>query len=85
MGTRTFSGKDVINVLVNVGPFHLDRVNGDHYILKMVPPESHHNTDPRTVTVPLHDELAEGTLKSIGEQAGMKDFDEFKDWIARNS
>lgn len=83
MAGGTFSGDDVINVLVNVGPFHVDRINGDHYILKCDPPD-HHNTDPRTVVVPHHDELDTGTLNSIGKQAGMKDFGRFKDWIDRN-
>ncbi|MFC7202859.1 type II toxin-antitoxin system HicA family toxin [Haloferax namakaokahaiae] len=56
---------------------------GDHYILKCYPPDDH-DTDPRTVVVPRHGELDTGTLKSIGEQAGMKDFTRFKAWIARN-
>jgi hypothetical protein len=34
--------------------------------------------------VPLHDEVDMGTLRSIAEQAGAKDFDEFCAWIERN-
>jgi len=33
------------------------------------------------VSVPLHDELATGTLKSIAEQAGADDFQAFLDAI----
>lgn len=56
---------------------------GDHAILRWVPPD-HHDAEARTVSVPLHDELSEGTLREIGKQAGMKDFQEFKSWIDRN-
>ena len=48
-----------------------------------MPPDDH-DTEARTVPVPLHDELSEGTLKQIGKQAGMKDFQRFKAWIDRN-
>jgi hypothetical protein len=37
------------------------------------------------VPVPLHDEVDMGTLRSIAEQAGARDFDEFCAWIERNS
>jgi len=37
------------------------------------------------VTVPLHDELREGTLRDIAESAGARDFDAFCAWIDRNS
>ena len=49
-----------------------------------MPPDDH-DADARTVPVPLHDELNEGTLKNIGELAGMKDFQAFKAWIDRNA
>jgi len=83
MARQTYSGKDVRKVLVNNGPFYLDRINGDHCILKWVPPEDH-DSKPRTVVVPDHDEIQRGTLKTIGEQAGMKDFNSFLDWLDRN-
>ena len=69
--------------MVNSGIFEWVRTNGDHAILRWEPP-SHHETDARTVPVPLHDELSTGTLRSIGEQAGMKDFQEFVEWIETN-
>lgn len=84
MSRRTYSGEEVIQVLVNNGPFYLDRIEGDHYILRWEPPEDHTESEARTVPVPLHDELDTGTLRSIGEQAGMKDFGAFRDWLDRN-
>jgi len=83
MSRRTYSGADVRKVLVNHGPFRLERIRGDHYILRWEPPAGH-DTDARTVPLPDHDELRTGTLKEIGEQAGMKDFDRFLDWLDRN-
>jgi len=84
MARGTFSGLDVVKVMVNSGIYEWVRTNGDHAILRWNPPENH-DSDARTVPVPLHDELDTGTLRSIGEQAGMKDFDAFRDWIERNS
>lgn len=83
MSRGTFSGREVVKVMVNSGIYEWDRTNGDHAILRWEPPEDH-DADARTVPVPLHDELDEGTLRSIGEQAGMKDFQRFVDWIDRN-
>ncbi len=83
MTRRTYSGEDVRKVLVNNGPFYLARITGDHYILRWEPPEEH-GSEPRTVPVPDHDELSTGTLRAIGEQAGMKDFQAFLDWLDRN-
>jgi len=84
MARGTFSGFDVVKVMVNSGIYEWVRTNGDHAILRWDLPDNH-DSDARTVPVPLHDELDSGTLRSIGEQAGMKDFDEFRDWIERNS
>lgn len=83
MVSRDFSGEDVRTMLVNVGGFEWDRTSGDHAILKWYPPESH-DTDPRTVTVPLHDRIDTGTLRSIASQAGADDFQAFCAWIDRN-
>ncbi|MDZ7850736.1 MAG: type II toxin-antitoxin system HicA family toxin [Halodesulfurarchaeum sp.] len=52
-------------------------------MLRWEPPDGH-DSAARTVPVPDHDELATGTLRSIGEQAGMKDFNKFLDWLDRN-
>ncbi|GAB7019640.1 type II toxin-antitoxin system HicA family toxin [Halostagnicola bangensis] len=83
MSRRTYSGDDVMKVLVNHGPFYLDRIKGDHFILRWEPPDDH-DSDARTVPVPRHDEVSTGTLKKIGEQAGMKEFQRFLDWLDRN-
>ena len=84
MSRRTYSGDQVIKVLVNNGPFHIVRVRGDHFILRWEPPDEHTDADARTVVVPRDDELPTGTLRKIGEQAGMKDFGRFRDWLDRN-
>lgn len=83
MSCPRFSGREVVKVMVNSGIYRWDRTNGDHAILRWEPPEDH-DSDARTVPVPLHDELAEGTLRSIGEQAGMRDFQLFVEWIDQN-
>lgn len=83
MSYSPFSGMGVVTVMVNSGIYEWDRTQGDHAIRRWDPPEDH-DAEARTVPVPLHDELSEGTLRDIGEQAGMKDFQAFKDWIDRN-
>ena len=55
------SGKDVITILHKIG-FQHTRTAGSHAILKR---------DGKVVPVPLHKELAKGTLKSIMNQAGL--------------
>nr|WP_310732509.1 MULTISPECIES: type II toxin-antitoxin system HicA family toxin [Halostella] len=72
-----------MKVMVNSGIYEWDRTNGDHAILRWEPP-SGHDSDARTVPVPLHDELSTGTLRAIANQAGANDFQEFCDWIERN-
>lgn len=83
MSRGPFSGEEVVKVMVNSGIYEWRRTRGDHAILRWEPPDDH-DADARTVPVPLHDELATGTLRSIAEQAGAKEFDEFRDWIDRN-
>lgn len=51
---------------------------GSHVKLRYVDPNT---GEKRTVTVPLHDEVATDTLRSIAEQAGARDFQEFLDAI----
>lgn len=58
--------------------------SGDHTILHWEPPEDH-DSDARTVPVPLHDEVDTGTLRSIAEQAGARDVEVFCAWIKHNS
>lgn len=57
------SGKDVVKVLQKIGYFHI-RTRGSHAILKKQSQEGN-----KTIPVPLHKELAKGTLKSIMNQA----------------
>ncbi|MFT4889447.1 MAG: putative RNA binding protein YcfA (HicA-like mRNA interferase family) [Halobacteriales archaeon] len=83
MGRRTFSGAEVVKVLVNVGGFEWRRTTGDHALLYYEHPTN--EDDRRQVTVPLHDELRTGTLREIAESAGARDFDAFCEWIDRNA
>ncbi|HET7324474.1 MAG TPA: type II toxin-antitoxin system HicA family toxin, partial [Halococcus sp.] len=76
MVTRDFSGWDITKLLVNTGNFEWKNTRGDDAVLEWNPPPSH-NTEKRTVTVPLHDRIAIGTLRSIASQAGANDFDKF--------
>ncbi len=83
MGKRTFSGREVVKMLVNVGGFEWRRTTGDHAQLYCEHPTN--EDDRRRVTVPLHDELRTGTLRRIAEQAGANEFDAFCAWVDRNA
>lgn len=75
MSRRTYSGKDIIKALSYWG-FKQTGRSGSHVKLRYKNP----NTGKvRTVIVPLKDELATGTLKSISVQAGADDFQKFLD------
>ena len=56
---RGFSGRDVIKVLQRLG-FILTRTKGSHSVMR---------NGSRVCVVPLHDELAAGTLRSVLRQA----------------
>ncbi len=58
------SGKDIIRALNKIGYSHV-RTSGSHAILNKIDK----NFGKITIPVPLHDELAKGTLKSIMRQA----------------
>ena len=83
MGRRTFSGREVVKVLVNAGGFEWQRTTGDHAQLYYEHPTN--EEDRRRVTVPLHDELRTGTLRDIAESAGAREFDAFCEWLDRNA
>lgn len=83
MGRRTFSGREVVTVLVNAGNFEWRRTTGDHAQLYYEHPTN--DADRRHVTVPLHEELATGTLRSIADSAGANEFDAFCEWIDDNA
>jgi len=59
------SGSDVVKVLSKMGYSHM-RTRGSHAIMKKQTAER-----STTIPVPLHKELAKGTLKSIMNQAGL--------------
>jgi predicted RNA binding protein YcfA (HicA-like mRNA interferase family) len=77
MGPRDFSGQEIVNALEKMG-FHHDRTRESHAILKYTYP---HTGEQRTVTVPLHDRVAIGTLHRIAKQCGADDFGAWCDWI----
>ena len=79
MARRPYSGQEIIKALGNWGFTRVDQT-GSHVKLRYVHPET---GEKRTVTVPLHDELATGTLKNIAEQAGANDFQAFLDEMER--
>lgn len=54
MVTRDFSGSEIVSVLVNKGNFWVDRITGDHYILKWEHPQGS-EVEKRTVSVPYHE------------------------------
>ena len=83
MTRRTFSGHEVVKVLVNVGDFEWRRTVGDHAQLYYEHPTN--DADKRWVTVPLHDELRTGTLREIADSSGANDFDAFCAWIDDNA
>ena len=80
MVTRDFSGRDIVKVLSGNGFKPVDRT-GSHVKLRY---ENADTGEVRIVTVPMHDRIRTGTLRNIGEQAGMNDFEEFCAWIDRN-
>jgi predicted RNA binding protein YcfA (HicA-like mRNA interferase family) len=80
MTHRQFSGETVASVLIENGYYPVDRT-GSHLKLRY---ENSQTGEIRNVTVPMHDEIATGTLRKIGTQCGALDFDEFCDWINRN-
>ena len=83
MVTRDFSGDDIVRALCNAGNFWIDRIVGDHYILKWEHPDGP-QVEQRTVSVPYHDSVSIGTLHDVADDAGAKDFEAFCEWIDRN-
>ena len=60
------SGRDIIKALSRIGFVHV-RTHGSHAILSKQDPVKRKTTVP----VPLHKELAKGTLKSIMRQTNV--------------
>lgn len=78
MARGTYSGRDVVKILRDHGFTPIPGRGGSHRKLVYIDPNT---GEKRVVTVPLHGELTTGTLHSIGEQAGMQDFQNFLDWL----
>ncbi len=64
------SGRETVKALAKIG-YQFDRQRGSHIVLR--------NTAPpyRRLTVPDHDQVAKGTLRSIIREAGLT-VEEFK-------
>lgn len=75
MTRGTYSGEDIVKALGNWGFRRVDQT-GSHVKLEYVDPNT---GEKRYVSVPMHDEIATGTLRSIADQAGAKDFQAFLD------
>ena len=81
MPPRTFSSNDIITVLDDANWEYAPNSGGSH--VKMV--KRDHSGEKYSVTVALgYDPIPPGTLRSIAEQAGADDFDEFCRWIDNN-
>ncbi|ADE05228.1 MULTISPECIES: type II toxin-antitoxin system HicA family toxin [Haloferax] len=77
MVRRTFSGREVTKALTKYGYVPKSR-HGSHVRLRYEHPET---GEVRNVDVPQHDELKIGTLRSIADQCGAKDFHSWCEWI----
>ena len=63
---RVLSGGDVCRILASNGFVHV-RTRGSHAMMRRLKPEG----GSITVPVPLHEELAQGTLRGIIQQSGL--------------
>ena len=62
---RALSGRELLRALGQAG-FEVIATRGSHAKLRRFSPDG----APQTMTVPLHRELAPGTLRSLARQAG---------------
>lgn len=81
MVRTTFSGREVVSVLVDFGFVPKSRA-GSHVRLRYENPDT---GEVRNADVPMHDEIRVGTLRSIAEQCGADDFHEWCRWIDDHS
>lgn len=77
MVRTTFSGQEILSVLTSFG-YVPQSHRGSHVRVRYEHPETE---TVRNVDVPLHDEVTIGTLKSIADQCGADDFQEWCRWI----
>ncbi len=81
MTSSDFSGHEIVKALTK-NQFQVVDRTGSHVKLRYEHPTK--QDDVRIVIVPLHKSIRTGTLRSIADQAGAKDFQKFKDWINCN-
>lgn len=77
-----FSGREVVKALTKNRFYIVDRT-GSHVKLRYEHPSN--EDDIRVVSVPMHDSINIGTLRSIAEQSGAEDFESWCEWIDRNA
>ncbi|AQL42942.1 hypothetical protein BV210_09540 [Halorientalis sp. IM1011] len=77
MSRRTYSGKEIVKALDKWDYKRIDQT-GSHAKLRYIHPDT---GEKRTVIVPMHDEIATGTLRDIADQCGANDFQKFLDAI----
>lgn len=82
MAGRDFSGREVVKALTKNRFYIVDRT-GSHVKLRYEHPTN--EDDVRVVSVPMHDSLDVGTLRSIAAQAGARDFGAFCRWVDRQT
>lgn len=77
-----FSGREIIKALRSKRFRPVDRT-GSHVKLRYEHPET---DDVRVVTVPLTeaDKISQDTYRSIADQCGADEFEEWVEWIERN-
>ncbi len=81
MSPSGFSGREVVKALTK-NRFHVVDRTGSHVKLRYEHPTN--RDDIRVVSVPMHDRISTGTLRSIADQAGAQSFDAFCEWIERH-
>lgn len=77
-----FSGREVVKALTR-NPFYIVDRTGSHVKLRYEHPSN--DDDVRVASVPMHDEVKIGTLRSIAEQCGAEDFQAWCAWIDEHS
>jgi len=80
--TTDFSGRDVVKALTK-NEFRIVDRTGSHVKLRYEHPTN--DDDVRVVTVPMHDRIDTGTLRSIADQSGARDFESWCEWMVRHS
>lgn len=80
MVRTSFDGRIIAKVLRRHNFRPVGRT-GSHLKLRWESPDT---DEVRIVTVPMKSDIPQGTMRSIADQAGAEDFEEFCHWIDRN-